>query len=64
MLHIQKSKFRSIQIYEFGSHLYVQQNSILEAKPLHFSKVVYAPAARLLESELRLLVCMAGKAAD
>ena len=25
------------------AHVYVQQNSILEANPSHFSKVVYAP---------------------
>ena len=44
VLHIQKSKLRSFQIYKFSSHY-------MEAKPPNFSKVVYAPVLKVtLES--------------
>ena len=43
---MQKSKLRSVQIY-LNSALLCATNSILEAKPPHFSKVVYTPVCRL-----------------
>ena len=51
MLRIHKNQLRSVQIYEFGSH-YVQQNSILGAKPPPTSqKVVYTPGVLMFKRE-------------